>query len=48
MNTTVPAIVLNLLLSKIPPINSRTPKNPSITGIICENNVIPVKAIFYH
>ena len=41
-NNIVPTTNLYLFSS------SKTPKNPNITGKICENKVIPVKAIFYH
>ena len=47
-NNIVPTTNLYLFSSNVPAIISKTPKNPNITGKICENKVIPVKAIFYH
>ena len=47
-NNTIPILNLYLFSSNVPDINNKTPKNPNITGKICENKVIPVKAIFYH
>ncbi len=48
MNNMIPILNLYLFSSNDPAINNKTPKNPSITGMICENKVIPVKAIFHH
>lgn len=47
-NNTIPILNLYLFSSNVPDINNKTPKNPNITGKICENKVIPTKAIFYH
>ena len=40
-NNIVPMTVNGLFLSIMPCINSRTPKNPKITGSICVNINIP-------
>lgn len=47
-NNTIPILNLYLFSFNVPDINNKTPKNPNITGKICENKVIPAKAIFYH
>lgn len=41
-NKTTPIMVTFLSLSIIPEINNKTPKNPKITGMMCENISVPV------
>ena len=44
-NRTIPNANLPLSSSKDPEIINISPKNPHITGRICENNVVPTIAI---
>jgi hypothetical protein len=48
INNAIPNPNLLLLFSKDPDIINTNPKNPQITGRICENIVVPIIAIFYH
>ncbi len=48
MNNAIPKPNLGLSSSKVPDIINNNPKNPKITGRICENNVVPTIAILNH
>ena len=47
-NSTTPKPNLGLFSSNEPDIIITTPKNPMITGRICENIVVPIIAILNH
>lgn len=47
-NSIIPIIRFVLLSSNIPDIIIIVPKNPKITGIICEKIVVPVIGILSH
>lgn len=47
-NKTIPIIKLGFLSSIIPDIIMIIPRNPKITGTICEKSVLPVIAILSH
>lgn len=47
-NKAMPNPNLDLLFSKDPDIIYTNPKNPHITGRICENIVVPIIAILNH
>lgn len=47
-NNAMPNPNLPLSSSKDPEIINTIPKNPQITGIICENIVVPIIAISNH
>ena len=47
-NNAIPNPNLGLLSSRDPDIINTNPKNPKITGRICENIVVPTIAILNH
>ena len=48
INKAIPNPSLVLSFSNDPDIINTNPKNPQITGRICENIVVPTIAILYH
>ncbi len=48
MNSAMPKPNLGLFSSSEPEIINKSPKNPNMTGRICENIVVPTIAILNH